>query len=40
MNNKSSVQARFVQIKSALLDKIESGEMSLGDKVLSENQLA
>jgi len=40
MNNKSSVQARFVQIKSALLDQIESGEMSPGDKVLSENQLA
>lgn len=40
MNNKSSTQARFVQIKSALLDKIESGEMSPGDKVLSENQLA
>jgi GntR family histidine utilization transcriptional repressor len=40
MNNKSSVQARFVQIKSALLDKIESGEMRPGDKVLSENQLA
>lgn len=40
MNNKSSTQARFVQIKSALLDKIESGEMSPGDKVQSENQLA
>lgn len=40
MNNKSSTQARFVQIKSALLNKIESGEMSPGDKVLSENQLA
>ncbi len=40
MNKKSSVQARFVQIKSALLEKIESGEMSPGDKVLSENQLA
>ena len=40
MNNKSSVQARFVQIKSALLDKIELGDMRPGDKVLSENQLA
>lgn len=40
MTKKSSGQARFVQIKSALLDKIESGEMSPGDKVLSENQLA
>jgi GntR family histidine utilization transcriptional repressor len=40
MNNKSSVQARFVQIKSALVDKIESGEMRSGDKVLSENKLA
>ena len=40
MNKKSLVQARFVQIKSALLDQIESGEMSPGDKVLSENQLA
>ena len=40
INNKSPVQARFVQIKSALLDKIESGEMRPGDKVLSENKLA
>jgi GntR family histidine utilization transcriptional repressor len=40
INNKSSVQARFVQIKSALLDKIESGDMCPGDKVQSENQLA
>ncbi len=40
INNKSLVQARFVQIKSALLDKIESGEMRPGDKVLSENKLA
>ena len=40
MNNKPSVQARFVQIKSALLDQIEHGEMRPGDKVLSENQLA
>ncbi|GAC21808.1 histidine utilization repressor [Paraglaciecola arctica] len=40
MIKKSSVQARFVQIKSALLDKIERGEMSPGDKVQSENQLA
>ena len=40
LKNKSSVQARFVQIKSALLDQIESGEISPGDKVLSENQLA
>ena len=40
INNKSSVQARFVQIKSAVLDKIESGEMRPGDKVLSENKLA
>ena len=29
-----------MQTKSALLDKIESGKMSLGDKVLSENRLA
>ena len=40
MNDKSPTLARFVQIKSALLDKIESGEMSPGDKVQSENQLA
>jgi len=40
MNNKSSVQARFVHIKSALLDKIELGDMRPGAKVLSENQLA
>ncbi|WP_299084660.1 histidine utilization repressor [uncultured Paraglaciecola sp.] len=40
MNKKSPVQARFVQIKSALLDEIERGEMCPGDKVLSENQLA
>lgn len=40
MNKKPLVQARFVQIKSALLDQIDSGEMSSGDKVLSENQLA
>ncbi len=40
MNNKPPVQARFVQIKSALLDQIERGEMHPGDKVLSENQLA
>ena len=40
LKRKSSVQARFVQIKSALLDKIESGEISPGDKVLSENRLA
>lgn len=40
MIKKSPVQARFVQIKSALLDKIERGEMSPGDKVQSENQLA
>ncbi len=37
---KSSVQARFIQIKSALLNKIECGEMRPGDKVLSENKLA
>ena len=40
MNHKSLVQARFVQIKSALLEKIENGEMRPGDKVLSENKLA
>lgn len=34
------MQPRFVQIKSAILDKIESGEMKPGDRVLSENQLA
>lgn len=40
MKNKPWVQARFVEIKSALLDQIEHGIMSAGDKVLSENQLA
>ncbi|MEP1444606.1 MAG: histidine utilization repressor [Paraglaciecola sp.] len=40
MNKKTSAQPRFVQIKSALLDKIEHGEMRPGDKVQSENQLA
>lgn len=40
INKQPLVQARFVQIKSALLDKIESGEMRPGDKVLSENKLA
>jgi GntR family histidine utilization transcriptional repressor len=40
LNNKPTVQARFVQIKSALLDQIERGEMRPGDKVLSENKLA
>jgi GntR family histidine utilization transcriptional repressor len=40
LKNKSLGQARFVQIKSALLDQIECGEMCPGDKVLSENQLA
>jgi GntR family histidine utilization transcriptional repressor len=40
MDRNFLVQARFVQIKSALLDQIESGEMRPGDKVLSENKLA
>lgn len=40
MNTNSPGQARFIQIKSALLDKIERGVMSAGDKVQSENQLA
>lgn len=34
------MQPRFIQIKSAILDKIESGNMKPGDRVLSENQLA
>lgn len=34
------MQPRFVFIKSQLLDSIESGELSAGDKVPSENQLA
>ncbi|GLS27575.1 histidine utilization repressor [Marinibactrum halimedae] len=34
------MQPRFVQIKSAILDDIESGKMKPGDKVASENQLA
>ncbi len=34
------MQPRFIQIKSAILDKIESGEMKPGDRVWSENQLA
>lgn len=33
-------QSRFVVIKSALLDLIESGQMKPGDKVASENRLA
>ena len=40
IENKPSGQARFIQIKSALLEKIENGEMEDGDKVMSENQLA
>ena len=40
LNKELLGQARFVQIKSALLDQIERGEMCPGDKVLSENQLA
>lgn len=34
------MQPRFIQIKSAILDKIESGEMKPGDRVCSENKLA
>ena len=34
------MQPRFVQIKSAIFDQIESGGMKPGDKVQSENQLA
>ncbi|MGS2719438.1 histidine utilization repressor [Paraglaciecola aestuariivivens] len=34
------MQARFLLIKSALLKKIEQGEMAPGDKIPSENQLA
>jgi GntR family transcriptional regulator, histidine utilization repressor len=34
------MQARFQQIKSALLGKISTGLMQAGDKVPSENQLA
>jgi GntR family histidine utilization transcriptional repressor len=34
------MQPRFVRIKSKLLEQIESGELSSGDKVPSENQLA
>lgn len=34
------MQARYQQIKSALLNKISEGEMQSGDRVLSENQLA
>lgn len=33
-------QSRFVVIKSALLDLIDSGQMKPGDKVASENKLA
>jgi GntR family histidine utilization transcriptional repressor len=33
-------QSRFVVIKSALLDLIETGQMKPGDKVASENKLA
>jgi GntR family histidine utilization transcriptional repressor len=34
------MQPRFVRIKSKLLEQIENGELSSGDKVPSENQLA
>jgi GntR family histidine utilization transcriptional repressor len=34
------MQPRFVQIKSSLLEQIENGQMTAGDKVPSENQLA
>ena len=34
------MQARFITIKSQLLDSIEAGDMLPGDKVPSENQLA
>jgi GntR family histidine utilization transcriptional repressor len=34
------MQPRYVLIKSAIIDKIESGQMKPGDKVGSENQLA
>lgn len=34
------MQARYIAIKSAILDKIESGQMCANDQVPSENQLA
>ncbi|TRY29884.1 histidine utilization repressor [Aliiglaciecola sp. M165] len=34
------MQARYIAIKSAILDKIESGDMSPNQQVPSENQLA
>jgi GntR family histidine utilization transcriptional repressor len=34
------MQARFVKIKSKLLEQIENGQLMPGDKVPSENQLA
>jgi GntR family histidine utilization transcriptional repressor len=40
LNNQSQVQARFLQIKSALLEQIEQGQIKPGAKVSSENQLA
>jgi GntR family histidine utilization transcriptional repressor len=40
LTTKPLIKAKFLQIKSALLDKIELGEMRPGDKVQSENQLA
>ena len=33
------MQARYLQIKTAILDSIEAGNMKPGDKVPSENQL-
>ncbi len=33
------MQARYLQIKTAILDSIEAGKMKPGDKVPSENQL-
>ena len=33
------MQARYQQIKTAILDQIESGNMRPGDRVPSENQL-
>ena len=33
------MQPRFVQIKSDILEQIESGVMKPGDRVSSENQL-
>ncbi|MGJ8682929.1 GntR family transcriptional regulator, partial [Paraglaciecola sp.] len=40
MKKKPEMQARFMQIKMDLFNKVESRQMKVGDKVPSENQLA